>query len=189
MADRKPTSIVQLKIRMRESLRSQIEDAAELHGVSLNAEAVDRLERSVGAEDAFDTMVGGPEVAGILEVIARLMKETGQSAGFVSTFTLEGANQWFNNPYAYDQVVQGVNRVLEEFRPAGKIKAPKAPPKTGGPFDEINVHEHIGIMTANTVIGDARDPEESPTAAGAQWGRRVNRKLGTAVANLRKAKK
>ena len=40
---RDKTSLVQLKIRMRESLRARLEEEASIRGVSINAEAIDRL--------------------------------------------------------------------------------------------------------------------------------------------------
>jgi hypothetical protein len=43
---RKPTALVQLKIRMREDLRKRIEREADRSGVSLNVEMARRLARS-----------------------------------------------------------------------------------------------------------------------------------------------
>ena len=52
MTARKQTAIVGLKVRLREPLRKKLEVAAKKRGVSLNAELVDRLERSFSAESA-----------------------------------------------------------------------------------------------------------------------------------------
>jgi flagellar motility protein MotE (MotC chaperone) len=46
MAERDPTATVQLKFRVRESLRGELEAAAKQHGMTLNAEIVRRLEDS-----------------------------------------------------------------------------------------------------------------------------------------------
>jgi hypothetical protein len=46
MIKRKKTDYVQFKIRLRESLRKQLEDAARVKDVSLNSEMVSRLEES-----------------------------------------------------------------------------------------------------------------------------------------------
>ena len=43
---RRQSATVQLKVRMKEPLRAKIASAAKKHGVSLNAEAVDRLAQS-----------------------------------------------------------------------------------------------------------------------------------------------
>jgi Arc-like DNA binding domain len=47
---RKPTDIVQYKLRIRESLRRYIEEAAKKNGVSANQEMVRRLESSFERE-------------------------------------------------------------------------------------------------------------------------------------------
>ena len=47
---RKPTDIVQYKLRIRESLRRRIEQAAKKNGVSANQEMVSRLARSFEQE-------------------------------------------------------------------------------------------------------------------------------------------
>jgi hypothetical protein len=47
---RKPTDIIQLKVRMRERLRAQLEREAGRQGHSMNAEIVRRLERSFEEE-------------------------------------------------------------------------------------------------------------------------------------------
>jgi hypothetical protein len=44
---RKPTDTVQLKVRLSEALRRQMEDAAARNGRSMNAEIVARLQSSV----------------------------------------------------------------------------------------------------------------------------------------------
>jgi len=46
MAKRKRTDVVKLQLRLRESLRKQLEDAARVKDVSLNSEMVSRLEES-----------------------------------------------------------------------------------------------------------------------------------------------
>jgi predicted HicB family RNase H-like nuclease len=44
---RKPTDTIQLKVRMSETLRRQMEDAAVRNGRSMNAEIVARLGNSI----------------------------------------------------------------------------------------------------------------------------------------------
>lgn len=54
MAARQKTATVQLKVRMKEPLRAQLEKAAKARGVSINADVVDRLENSFRyQEDVF----------------------------------------------------------------------------------------------------------------------------------------
>jgi hypothetical protein len=54
---RKATDTIQLKVRMSEALRRQMEDAAARNGRSMNAEIVARLQRSVlGEENAITAL-------------------------------------------------------------------------------------------------------------------------------------
>jgi hypothetical protein len=56
---RKPTELVPLMLRLRESLRKQLEKAAKAHDVSMNTEINDRLEHSFEREkqEARDTAI------------------------------------------------------------------------------------------------------------------------------------
>ena len=82
---RKKTDVIQLsKIRMREELRRRLARDAERRGVTLNAEIVDRLERSYTYDaqwlrDAaiIDMMVDNNDVNGVLlrRIAAELMKK------------------------------------------------------------------------------------------------------------------
>lgn len=61
---RPPTAQVELKVRLRESLRAKVEKSADAKDVSLNSEAVTRLEESFRWEqtiEALAAMVGGVE--------------------------------------------------------------------------------------------------------------------------------
>ena len=58
MARRAQSDTVQLKTRMKEPLRAKLEAAAEEKGISLNAEAVQRLERSFFDENTAQYLLG-----------------------------------------------------------------------------------------------------------------------------------
>jgi hypothetical protein len=51
---RKPTATIQLKLRIRESLRRKLADQAERHRFSLNNEIRYRLEQSLEAQDRLE---------------------------------------------------------------------------------------------------------------------------------------
>jgi hypothetical protein len=70
MTTRDEAQTVQLGVRMKEPLRAALEDAAKRHGISMNQEAVRRLERS------FDPSVLSPigvtmELYGIIIALYR----------------------------------------------------------------------------------------------------------------------
>jgi hypothetical protein len=58
---RAPSENVQLKIRMKEPLRAKLERAAHERGVSMNVEAVSRLEQSFAADEGVAEEFGGKE--------------------------------------------------------------------------------------------------------------------------------
>src|SRR6266446_2326862 len=115
---------IQVNLRVSEELRSKLTAAAERRGVSMNKEINDRLSRAFeddaisgeGREDAI--------LHGILSVIAAAMNSAGQAAGFLSTFTLDGARKWLNDPFAFDQARKAAEHVLRECRPPGDITKP-----------------------------------------------------------------
>ncbi|SJM33126.1 hypothetical protein [Mesorhizobium delmotii] len=57
MAKRGDSPTADLKVRMKEPLRAKIEAAAAAKGVSMNAEAVDRLDRSFDDDTLFGSSV------------------------------------------------------------------------------------------------------------------------------------
>lgn len=48
---RKPTSIIQLKVRMTEALRARLEGEAKREGTSINGQIVERLKQSFKLDD------------------------------------------------------------------------------------------------------------------------------------------
>ena len=123
MAQRKRTATVQLKVRMKEPLRGQLEKAAKARGMSLNAEIGKRLERSFETEDRF----GGPRVVDLIETIATVMKTTGEHAGFIETRKLANQGEWLFLPWAFDQATKAANAIMKHYKPKGKVTAPKLP--------------------------------------------------------------
>jgi hypothetical protein len=81
---RKPTDIVQYKLRIRESLRRRIEQAAKKNGVSANQEMVGRLERSFELETQRK-----------LDLVAEeLAKQTRHLNEFVGILTRLDGDHW-----------------------------------------------------------------------------------------------
>lgn len=66
MAARKATALVQLKVRLREKLRVQLQASAKINGVSLNQEIVDRLQNSF---DSQPIVVMGEKLAVIMNFV------------------------------------------------------------------------------------------------------------------------
>ena len=120
MARRAKSDTVQLKTRMKEPLRAKLEAAAEENGVSLNAEAVQRLERSFAEEksraaisdeavNGFYASFGKPETF----LVARLL------ANAIHTIEAVTGKNWMDDPEAHRQTQEACKNILDAFRPPG----------------------------------------------------------------------
>jgi hypothetical protein len=117
MALRGKSARAQVPLRIPEVQRARIEKAAKARGASMNAEIVERLERSFELEDRL----GGPRVAGILEVVGAAMQSTGHSAAM---FAGVDRDSWLGHPFCFDQAAKAAVAVLEHHRPPGEIVVP-----------------------------------------------------------------
>ena len=122
MAKRGKSPRAQVPLRIPEATRARLEKAAKARGVSMNAEIVERLARSFETE----ARLGGPRVVELIETIAKVMRSTGEHAGFYETGKLANQGQWLALPYAFDQATKAANAVLKHYKPKGKIVLPKA---------------------------------------------------------------
>jgi hypothetical protein len=121
---RKAGELRPVMARIPEGLRRRLARAASAVPRSMNAEMVHRLQRSFDDDQRLEEVWGSREVYGLMRIIAEAIQRTGQSAGFYSTRTVEGAEGWLTQPWAYDQAKQAAMRVLEALRPPGDPTAP-----------------------------------------------------------------
>jgi hypothetical protein len=143
---------IQLNVRMKESLRREIEKAANRNGVSMNAEVVNRLQLSFAKDDR----VGGPHLEDLVETIAMAMTSAGELAGFLEAHKPMKQGQWLALPYARDQAIRAAIALLKYHRP---------------PPDEIVMPKW---ETTEVVGGDPKQAEE--------WTRQMYEDLGELVA-------
>ena len=68
---RPKSATVDLKIRMKEPLRARIEKAARSNGLSLNAEVVQRLDRSLQEEDVIRRVLGTEDTFALVRLISQ----------------------------------------------------------------------------------------------------------------------
>ena len=120
MAVRGKSARAQVPLRIPESLRARIATVAKDAGRSMNAEILERLERSFEHEDRR----GGPGLNELIETIASVMKSTGQTAGFFEAKRLTNYGEWLALPYAFDQAVKAAVAILDHHRPPGEIVVP-----------------------------------------------------------------
>jgi hypothetical protein len=175
------TDWVDLKLRLRESLRGEIEHAASEHGVSMNQEVIDRLSRSFAGERVLDEaleLAYGREAAALMQIIGRVMNDAGKFAGLSLTGTLEGALDWIRNPDAVEEVKLAIVEVLSAFQPKGfghNVHSPLTATARGAPIQ-------LAIGLARGALEAIKNPERGGTIA--EWARPLRRKLGDLAPQL-----
>jgi hypothetical protein len=78
---RKPTDLVQLKLRFDERLRRRIERAAERNECSMNAEIIKRLEQSFEQVDKIEEIFGGEHNVALFRMLAGALGMVEAKAG------------------------------------------------------------------------------------------------------------
>lgn len=119
-AERRPTDIVQLKLRLRETDRAALEQSAQERGVSLNSEIVDRLRESFKRQESLKEIAGDDELWGFIRVLI----ETLRVQGFADNPKTVG---WTGDPQLYFRAMKGVHKVMVALRPEGDFGPPPAP--------------------------------------------------------------
>ena len=142
---------VQLKIRVKEPLREQIEQSARERGLSLSAEIVDRLEKSFERQMSIQDIFGSNQVFEIMKIIASTMNVIGRTAYYQGNRVLDANSLWLSDPHAYNEAFEAAVTVLEAMRPPGEIVVPKAIAIPGGPTLS---YRGIGARTAQANLED-----------------------------------
>jgi Arc-like DNA binding dprotein len=177
MGKREKAATVDIGLRTKEALRARLEKAAHRSGRSMNAEIVERLEQSFSREAEasrlFDAFFGGADFFGLLKLVSSAMQEAGRSAGFYSAKSIEGSIGWMDNPYAYDQAVKACSRVLEAYRPKGKVEVPSD--SEGVPLNDI------GRGYANAVLAQMLGNQTQTQFFNQDRAAEVKEALGAAV--------
>jgi hypothetical protein len=124
---------------------------------------------------------GGASV--LMDALLQLIKLVGPHTGYFSTLNAAGARNWFDDPYAYDQVASGIGSLVEKLRPPGPTAFPQELEKDADvqkyfgrdvarEFLEILVHEGGGganddeithrVATGEGRVGDGQRPHTYP---------------------------
>jgi hypothetical protein len=101
MDERPQSATVDLKVRMKEPLRVSLETAAKARGVSMNAEAVARLERSFSEESAF----GGPDLRDAVFSMVAAFAYNGERAAQAEGHPEWTARDWLADPDCYREAM------------------------------------------------------------------------------------
>jgi hypothetical protein len=112
-------AMADIKIRIREPLRAEIERAAKRRGISMNAEMNERLSASYERGRVLDEALNfayGEDGAGLLRLLGEVIRDAPGACG------LSSHSNWLDDPSAYAMAAQGAIRVLQRLQPAGEIK-------------------------------------------------------------------
>lgn len=157
---RADTEFAQLKLRLREPLRRALETAAKKRGASINYETTRRLEQSFVADQQLDQAFGGREIYGLMRVVSTAFVE----AGMIAAHSVSAQN-FVENPFAFDQAVHAANKVLEAFRPAGEIMPPANVTGLSGLWNEVvsDLNANPGRLAAESLLDKLRSEAGLPT--------------------------
>ena len=152
MAKRAASDTVQLKVRMKERLRSQLEAEAAASGRSINGEIVSRLERSLwDDESGWEEVFGGKDIWAILTLVghaARIIMEPGgrgYAADLEKSIEFRGA----------------VHMIFDELAPQGSTKAPTRTLRDSG---EVTAMAVLESPVAKNFLRDPSEPSDLPRA-------------------------
>jgi Arc-like DNA binding domain len=145
---KKPSEIVQLKLRFTERLRRRLEKAADESEDSMNAEIIRRLEISFEKQDAAIEaleMIYGGTITGLMLAIGDIMKDTSEVVRTLTAGKARGEG-WVDDAPSFDQVVKGVTTFIEGLRPAGDTTVRewyRGLMLPDSPSDALRMHEQL----------------------------------------------
>jgi hypothetical protein len=174
---------VHLGFRVTPELKDLVETSAASLGRSQSQEAEFRLEWTFRAEDfalSALELAYGPQLSAMLVALGDAMKQTGGRAGFEATRDLDGAENWFNVPFAFDQSVKAAATVLNALRPEGDPSLPRR--FQGGPREGIDDPASIGERIAAGILAEAASGRSDGPQREQDRAARIHRGLGKELA-------
>ncbi len=123
MPRKKKPGYTQFKLRISDELRERLEKAAAARGVSLNHEAVERLERSLELDLTASSWKAGRDLLPRLSVIGTAMDRAGARVFRRS----EKAPTWLADPRAVRAAIDAVRKELDEWEAAIEPDLPSPP--------------------------------------------------------------
>jgi hypothetical protein len=173
-----------LSLRVTPEMKSRLEEAGIAAGRNLSQEAEMRLEWSFRQQDLLNDTLNltyGRPLSGLVQTIGRVMQHAGTAAAFMATKSLNGAADWLNNSYGFEQAVQAVATVLEAARPERCLAPPDAK-TTGRPKVtqlSVDASKRLGEEAAVALLRDIASM--TMTDGFEDWVASVRENLGTHI--------
>ncbi|HEY7549261.1 MAG TPA: Arc family DNA-binding protein [Hyphomicrobiaceae bacterium] len=127
MPKRKPSDLIQLKVRMTEALRAQLEKDAERHGSSINSEIVRRLEHSFDRSHLLGEVLEltfGKPLAGFLIGVGLSMMT---AAGITGKYHPANRDDWALEVEPYEAAQEAAQLLLSLWEPTQRRAEQQAP--------------------------------------------------------------
>jgi hypothetical protein len=173
-----------LGLRVIPEVKDLLDNAAQRNSRTQSQEAELRIELSFRAEQQLAQgleLVYGRQLGGLLTLIGHALREAGRSAGFSATNTLDGAENWMLNAYAFDQAVEAANAILEAARPEGDTSPPTFTEASPLGLNLSEVYRNLGFGIAGPYLAATADPELAVSPDLKRIGAEAREKLGSAV--------
>jgi hypothetical protein len=160
-----------LQARIREDLRSQLEQAAARNGRSLSQEAQFRLAESFSLPTELQRKWGPPDVRVLARLVSLVVRSVHVQVG-AHPFSDAGDLAWYRNPFTHVAVAAAIAELLAHQRPAGPVEAPSAVKEFAKRSPQQATPEGIGQMCAMGVLNQLATAEPAPKSpgAGAHYG-------------------
>jgi hypothetical protein len=149
-----------LGIRASASLKTRLDRAAKENARSLSQESEIRLEQSFRDDEQIPAAlrrIYGAQLAGLLLLLGEVLRDVGSMAGFLTTLTLAGRDEWMDLPYPYRQACTAVATVMLSLRPEGE---PVKPTQFGSGFLSERVAQDLGATVPIPFLQALADPAE-----------------------------
>jgi hypothetical protein len=167
-------SAIQINLRIKPELRSRLKEEADRREISVTKEINDRLEHSFDERQQVD-IFRNEKLYGILQVVANAMQSAGEVCSFFATARPDSRENWFDDPYAFEQARLAAIHVLECLQPDGEVIRPKA----------VTNAETLGAGLAQGIIEEAASGF-TRTGGTVDRARRLHRDLGPFAERLKK---
>jgi TraY domain-containing protein len=183
-----PGERIGMSLRVTPDMKNRLDQAAQDNGRSLSQEAEVRLEQSFRDDDLLPQLMAaayGERLAGVLMMVGAAMSLAGRGTGTLTTLNAEGAANWMDHPWAFEQSRAAIDRVLDTVRPEGEASPPPAvTAMAAGSTGDAGLDAALktaasgmGVGIANSVISAAHG--DAVTGELRRWAQPVRKMLGT----------
>ena len=193
----RPDQKTTLSLRIASGLKRQLVETGQGQGRNLSNQAEIYLETAGHLRgllaDTLTLETGTTETAGLALLLVRTLTMISARAAIAAELNYDAVDRRLANAYAYDQLVLGLNEVVEAFRPAGPVEFPATGTARMLPIQDP---ANYGRFVAASLLRAAADPdgvnaglpEEQCNFERERFARKAAELLGSAIVKNMKAK-